>query len=350
MSRRIPTPGSVVLPDTLALVPGAPVLAGSASVGGHWYDFASLYNLNLAMVHAQPVHEQQWNGGFVFNTGAFTSRYEVTVPKLTDQHLGIECRVYGHSPATGGQIRFTATTSGNTSTVAVPAAAAWQAGATSLSMAGSFGVNDYETILVESNGDVDIQAVALEYKELRPGGTYPGADDALAVSTAVDGAWPLDTDELAADKPLSAETFETLTDGTAAVDGRVRVYSSWGDVTGAGSRLRPFRVLVPVFDMGASLHTLNYRIKGLQGGATRTHFIGHGPQTNEDAYQQWLAGVDARGFTGVDISAGGGSEWKEGTISLLAGDIIPAPGGYFGWVQLTVYPADGLLSFSLWGK
>ena len=62
------------------------------------------------------------------------------------------------------------------------------------------------------------------------------------------------------------------------------------------------------------------------------------------------SGDEVVGFTAVDVGAGAGSfDSGEVTITLEPGDIIQAPGGYFGFAHLTVFPATGFDAFSAWG-
>ena len=353
MTRRIPAAASIVLPDTRLLTPTKTVFAGSSTNTGHWFDMASVHNLNLAMVHAQPVHQQNWDGGFVFNVGGFTSRYQVIVPKLTNQHTSITCRVYGHSPsgAGGGAVRFTATTPATTATVTLPAAAAWTAAAPTLDVAGSFGVLESEIVLVETEDDVNIQAIELEYAQINPGGLYPGADDELASGIGPDSTIPLDTSELAADSPLSSEFAQTLDAGIAAVSTRLRTYSAVGSIQAGGFNERPFRVVIPVYDLGASVHTLKYRVLANRSGlGAVNHIIQHSNASSDSGQENWINDRAPRGFTRETVPAGAGVyDSGEISISLDAGNIVQAPPGYFGFAHLTVYPGPDLLAFSAWG-
>lgn len=354
MTRRIPGVGNIALPDTRALTPGQSVLAGSAALRGAWYDIASQHNLNLAMHHAQPCHTQGWDTGvFAYNSAGYVLRYETSIPKLTDQHTNITCRVYGNSPLGGGLVRITATTSGSAVVVALPAVAAWTAAGALLSVAGSFAVNDYETIQVETDGSVAIEWIALEYDQLNPGGAYPAADDALAAGVGPDGVLPLDTAELAADQPLPSDIAATLSAGCSAVASRFRTYSSSAALDPGGLPRRAYRVVVPVWNLGPNPHTVYYRLKVTSaggGGGDRNHTIQHtGNGTIEELYEQSVVNGSPFGYTNISVLAGTGTNWVTGSFALSTGSVMSAPGAYYGFAFLAITPDAGLDSFTFWG-
>ena len=355
MPRTIPAVASIVLPDTRLTTPTKPVLAGSATNGGHWLDAALIHNLNAAMVHAQPCYQQGWDGGFIFVTApaTWTFSHEITVAKLTDQHTNITCRIYGFSQAGAGlgAVRFsTASAPAVFSVVTLPAGpAVWTAAATLLSVAASFGVNDYETITVEILDSVNVTTMQGEYDELSPGGAYPAGNDELASGVGPDGTVPLDTLELAADSPLPSEIARTLADGITAVSQRLRTYSSMGTIP---IRMeRPFRVVIPVYDLGASVHKLKFRLLAEKGGLARTHLVQHSSASSAIGFDQWKNAVaSSRGFTLVTVPGGAGQhDTGDIEITLEAGDIVQAPGGYLGFAHLTLWPGPNLLSFAVWG-
>ena len=359
MARTIPAVATIALPDTRLTTPTKPVDAGSAANLGHWRDVAQVHNLNIAMVHAQPVYQQMWDGGFVYNVPGWTFRYKVAVPKLTDQHTNITCRVYGYSPggAGGGKVRFSAAFAPAVfSVVTLPAGpAVWTAAATFLAVgAGAFAAGDTELVTVETEANVNIAAIALEYNQINPGGAYPAAADALAAGVGPDGAIPLDLLEVGADSPLCSEIAQTLSGGVTAVSARLRTYHAMGVLDGSFLLERPFRVIVPVYDLGAVRHPLKFRLLATGQAQAQRHLIQHNPSTTEAAHDAWKDGAGARaprGFTAVDIPAGAAVPFDSGEvgITLLAGDIIQAPGGYFGFAHLTVYPVAGFNGFAAWG-
>jgi len=351
VARRIPAVASIELVDNRNLTATKPVDAGSATNSGHWYDAASLHNLNLAMCHAQPVHQQCWDDTFVLDSGAaYVDRYEITVPELSDQHLSLTCRVYGATTGVG-LVKFTSLATGNTSIVTLPGAAAWTAGAAVLDMTLGFPVLDYDTITIATWDKVDIENIAIEWVELNPGGAYPAADDALAAGVGPGGVPPLDTLEVDADSPLCSEIAQTVSAGITSVGARVRNYVCFGSIDAAGFATPdpgvPFRFIVPMMSHAQSIH---YRIKAAKGGSIRTHIIQHCSSGIGAAFENWQNGNAPSGFTAVEIAAGAGNVWDDDDVDVLDGSILPdAPGAYVGFAVFAIYPDAGLLSFTMWG-
>lgn len=355
MANRIPAVASIVLVDALRMSSTLPIIAGSSSDAGKWFDLVSMHNLNLSQVHAECVLSQSWDGTFAFNVAApptWTARGNATVPKLTNQHQDLNCRVFGFTPTGGGLVRFTAVTSGNTSTVTLPTApSAWTAGATTLDMSGSFGANDYETILIETSIDVNIKDIALEYFGVNPGGAYPGADDVMPLGLNVDGTYPLDTNGATTDSPMTSEHGQTLASGITTCAARFRSYIALFAIDAAGFATPnpgvPWRTVEPMHD---ELQTVYWRLQGVQDAVSaRTHVIQHGPSSIGEAHSVWTAGDEALGFTQVEIVAGGGGTvWMEGSVVVRSAAIVQGPGAYLGFATLGIYPDVGLLSFSMW--
>jgi len=349
VARTIPAVASIALPDVRLTTPTKPVDAGSISNLGHWYDVAQLHNLNLAMMHAQPVYQQNWDGGFVYNVPGLVDRLTVIIPKLTDQHLTLSCRVYGHSFLGGGVVRFTSATTGNFSDVALLAATAWYTGAPALFI--GLPPGDTDVITISTSGDVNIESIAIEFDELNPGGAYPGANDELLGGVGPDGTTPLDSLEVLADDPLCSELAQTVSAGVTAVATRRRTYHAMGVLPLPYFLQRPFRVVVPVYDLGNARHTLKFRMLSTVQAQPVAHLIQHSAATQESAWRLWQANNTSRGYTQVLVAGVAGDPFDSGEISIVLepGDIVQAPGEYFGFAHLTVYPRPGLKSFSAWG-
>jgi len=260
MARTIPAPPYVPIQPDLA-VPGLNITAGSASLGGRWFDMARNLNLAYATGHAQNLFAQGWSEfQFTFGTVAWTQQCSWAIPELSTDHTTITCSVFASSTTSNGEVRFKSANAGNTSAAIVvnvaPGSEQWFD--ITLSVSGGFGPG-YEVITMETYGNLLIHNVMGKYVDLAPAGNYPATDDALT-SGRGDDYVPLDDTEYAGNKPLSSDMGFNITANIEALDTRVKVYHSFTGIEASSTSpnaypmlLYPHRVVVPIKAGGVTI-------------------------------------------------------------------------------------------------
>jgi len=351
----------VVPAEPRRFAPRLPILSGqgaSADYVGHWYDLARELNLSLATGNASVVFECNYpdNQFWVASVG-FLTRTRFALPPCSGYHTVVRVSVYGNTP-TAGTVRFNSTNGAATVDIVLPGVVGWTDSPALGHLAVAFaGAPSYEEVVIQTDGDCNIDIIKVEYLDVNPGGLWPGLDDALPagpVPGSARNANPMDDAEVGFDKPLSAGVGLNALRNLQDIEERERVYLNIaafnpGIVGGVDAVMAtfPHRVVVPVLAERTTPVRLTLAVYAeATAGAFEFYVSQRGGLGLNSTPPR-----DAETFT---MTAGFGS-WRFFTFELSAGHVHEAPAHYAGFTTLSVKPEFALAlqhvkSVAMWSR
>lgn len=298
-------------------------------------------NLSLATGNASVVFECNYpDNQFWVNSVGFLFRTRFAMPPLSGYHTEVRVSVYGNTPA-AGTVRFLSTNGAGLVDIILPGVIGWTDSVPLGHLPVAFaGAPLFEEVVIQTDGNCQVDIIKVEYLDINPGGLWPGLDDALPVGPvpgSTRNANPMDDAEVGPDKPLSAGVGLNALRNLQDIEERQRVYLNIaafnpglvGGVDGVMGTF-PHRVVVPVMAERDPPIQLTLAVYAeATAGAFEFYVSGRGglglnatPPTDSETFTM------AIGF----------GAWRFFTFELTAGHVHEAPRHYAGFTTLAVKP------------
>lgn len=359
MARSIPA-APYVPPDPAKFGPRSPIKEGAGTVPaldvGHVYDLARAVNLCTATVNAGPMFQQAFpDQTFWVASPGWVYRCRFRLPELGGQWNAVRVSVYGRAPAPPGTgaVQVLTVNAGFVATP-IPVAAALQWYDTVAPYAPCVFAAGEEELWIQTDGQVEIDQIQVQYMDYDPTGLYPGADGALpagAIPGASPVAYPADDAEVAADKPLCSDVGLNWLNCLRDVEPRPRVYANLtgfcpGLVAGNDDVIpaATHRQFVPVLAERRQSTELNVSIYAENVGASALDV------------QYGFYGDGEGQLSGGSLSIPNGLvAWHNYTIEMPAFRLAGAPRNYPGFLSFSLRPTLAIVnqnvrSIVVWGR
>lgn len=358
MSRRFNVPPYIPV-DSQGFVPYGDIRAGMtpANVGGMWRDMARNINLAYSTGRAQAICNINYfdgQGAVNSNVATFVDFGRIRFPRISGQHIVIRAEVYAVDLSGGtkkGHFRILTTNGvdvGDTVEIS-SVTGAWYPvyGAYFGNQDILVGFNSgYETLTFKTDGNFKLLTIAIEYKIVQYGTTWPtGADGKL--STTIDGDFiPLDDADFTKDAPLSSAAIQQLVDDIDTLDTRKRMVLCTTHPDPLAQYTR--RAIIPVEYNGTELTLWFYCNNNSVSPANIYLQVGGGVKTLEE-----LAAEGGLNVTAFEVAGSFGPGWTSTTITLpdVREPLVNAPRGYPGFNQISIVASSDidLYSVCVWG-